>query len=298
MLILFLLFSVASHISSGFGCDPHTHHDYELNNWDALKKTAKSNMTVFFHVSKTGGSSMCAFCSASGICDSHNQDMNCKVRYNGAPQGNTTCSSAKAISKYLDDARKRKNNTFVMMENDQGLFRCKLTMFIRPSFRFFTMLREPLSHRWSVANFFPVMPIKREQHKPPPYMSFSDWMQRFGGMHWLVNETYTRLFADLSLTDAVAQKHANIAKITLTHMNMVLTTTDCDNIVELACIITNARDQGACGRLDYPAVRVSSANRSMTKADVDAIRPLIVFDIQVYKHARKITPCFNKKNLS
>jgi hypothetical protein len=241
---------------------------------------------VFFHISKAGGTALCTYCGKQGLRVLGRPGTNCKTGFNGAPNGETTCQAVLTMHKYFQGAAKMTLD-LVALENDHGIYRARLSILLQPRARFITILREPISHRWSARWFFP---ISQRSSKGFARMTFMQWFEMYGSH--LANEVYTRVFSDAPVGKELTNDDLVLAIETLSRIDLVAILDSCDNFQNLFCSMIATK----CNNESLPFTAVLQQNykvANMTQDEHDFIVTRAArFDIQLFEHARSsISPC-------
>jgi hypothetical protein len=269
----------------------------------------ESQPLVFFHISKCGGTMMCALAKHAGAA-TNQKGANCKVDYpiKHANTVNISCCppqrtlTSKGLEcyqivreryhQYFRLANMSGYDYFSFETGNQGQVRVRLAVFLQPLNYYFTTLREPLRHRISSFNFF-----NRKN------LSFAQWIAprtptgKGGGGRIFIDELFTRSFSDAQPDAVLTPRDLDTAVSTLAALNLVLLLPEhgmCTNFHNLLC--SRLQWDAFCNMDPAQPVkttRPTRVSRALSSADTDMIKSLIVWDTKLFAKviADGITPC-------
>jgi hypothetical protein len=254
---------------------------------------------VFFHISKCGGTLMCAL--AKNATARRAGARNCQLAGGNALK---VINGRQVIYNYsLRDVEYNPNTSicYHVMRNQyrsayansltqgleymtfesgvQGQVRARIAISVQPHMYFVTMLRSPYKHSVSAFNFF------NRRGKP-----MAEWFAGMGSAY--IDDIYTRTFSDAPLRENLTDQHLGLAMDTLNRLNLVLILPEdngCTNFIDILC--KRLAWQYFCGNPQVSHVNVGEVRRNLTSDEVAFIRSKIVWDNRLYAHAVQISPC-------
>jgi hypothetical protein len=276
------------------------HSLYLKNTTPSLYGLTKDEVgVVFFHISKCGGTLMCALarnatvrraparnCQLAGGDDLlvmnrrqiiYDYDTT-EVAYNP----NTSVCFHVIRNQYRAAYVNSVKGGFEYMTFEsgwQGQVRVRLAISVQPHMYFVTMLRDPFRHSVSTYNFF------NRRNRP-----FGDWFAVQGRTY--IDEIYVRTFSDAQLGANLTEGHLEAAIDTLNRLNLVLLlpeTNSCTNFLELLC--KRLAWTHYCEEREVTHVNVGEIQIRRSQNETDFMRSKIVWDNQLYAHAVSISPC-------
>jgi hypothetical protein len=256
---------------------------------------------VFFHISKCGGTLMCALAKNATVRRA--PARNCQL---AGGDELLTMNKRQIIYNYDTSEISYNPNTSVcyhVIRNQyraayvnsvkggleymtfesgwQGQVRVRLAISVQPHMYFVTMLRDPLRHSVSTYNFF------NRRNRP-----FLEWFNTQGRVY--IDEIYVRTFSDAQLGANLTERHLEVAIDTLNRLNLVLLLPEddmCTNFIDLLC--KRLAWSYYCEPRQIMHVNVGEIQLRLSQNETDFMHSKIVWDRRLYSHAVSISPCIS-----
>jgi hypothetical protein len=274
---------------------------YSKNTLPQIEAGGDRTGIVFFHISKCGGTLMCALAKNATV--RRPPARNCQLTGGGdllvinqrqviynydtlevAYTPNTSICQHMMRNQYRAayvNSLKGGLEYMTFESGVQGQVRARLAISVQPHLYFVTMLRDPLRHSLSAYSFF------NRRNRP-----FLGWFAAQG--HMFIDEIYVRTFSDAQLGANVTAADLERAIDTLNRLNLVLLLPEnnsCSNFVDVLC--KRLAWSYYCEPREIKHVNVGEVALPLSANETEFIRQKVRWDDRLYKHAVSVSPCIS-----